>query len=472
MMATRLAGTGLAGTGLGRIGAAALVALALAPALATQAPAESLGDAMISAYRNSHLLEQNRAVLRAADEDVAVSVSSLRPVLSFVATGKAVTNAYRGSSTLGNNLYGQIGLQAQMTLYDFGRSQAAIAAAKETVLATSQALVNVEQQVLLSAVTAYMNVRNAEEVVVLNQGNLRVLTQELRAAQDRFEVGEITRTDVAQAQAALAAARSQLTSGQGQLAIAREAYKAATGHYPARLAAPPRAPATSRTLDAAVAIAQHNHPQILQAQHQVKAADFSAARAKAGIRPSLSATAQYGSDNGGNQGGTASLTLSQPIYSGGQISALYRKALAGGDQARAGLLQTSVGITQGVGNAWAQLQVARASIVAYDQQIRAAQTAYDGVREEAKLGSRTTLDVLNAEQSLLNAKASRITAGTNEYIAVYTLLSSMGLLTVNHLKLGIPTYDAEAYYNAVKHAPATSVQGRRLDKVLKTIGRN
>ncbi|MFC2966800.1 TolC family outer membrane protein [Acidimangrovimonas pyrenivorans] len=450
---------------LGRAGAAALLVMTMAPG----AWAETLSDAMISAYRNSHLLEQNRALLRTSDEDVAVAVSGLRPTLGIAATGRAVTTA--SASTLFNNLYGQLGLQASMTVYDFGRTKAAIAAAKETVLATRQALVNVEQQVLLGAVTAYMNVRNAEETVVLNQGNVRVLNQELKAAQDRFDVGEITRTDVAQAEAALAAARSQLTAARGQLATAREAYKAAVGHYPGRLAAPPRAPATAKSLTDAVAVAQHNHPQILQAKHQVKAADLSVARAKAGIRPTLSATAEYGTDSGGNKGGSATLTLSQPLYAGGQISALYRKAVAAADQARAGLLQTGVSVTQGVGNAWSQLQVARASITAYNQQIRAAQTAYDGVKEEAKLGSRTTLDVLNAEQSLLNAKASRITAGTNEYIAVYTLLSSMGLLTADHLKLGIPTYDPAAYYNAVKNAPATSVQGKRLDKLLKSIGK-
>ena len=160
----------------------------------------------------------------------------------------------------------------------------------------------------------------------------------------------------------------------------------------------------------------------------------------------------------------------QTIYAGGELSALYRKALAGQDQSRASLGQTTVAVLQNVGNAWANLAVYAASIEAGDQQIRAAQTAFDGVREEATLGARTTLDVLNAEQELLDARAARLQAEAGRYLAVYQVLSSMGLLTVDHLNLGIATYDPEAYYNAVKDAPATSSQGKRLDRILEKIG--
>lgn len=449
---------------LGRLGA-----VAVAMTLALPASAETLADAMISAYRNSHLLEQNRAVLRAADENVAINVSSLRPTL-----GLAATETYSDPAsfmTLNKNLYGTLGLQASMTLLDFGRSRAAIDGAKQSVLATRAALVGVEQQVLLGAVTAYMNVRNAQEVVYLNDGSVRVLRQQLKAARDRFEVGEITRTDVAQAEAALAAAHSKLVAAQGQLAMAREAYKASVGHYPGKLSAPPKAPAIPRKLKDAVAIAQHDQPALKQAQYQVKAAEYAVKRAKAQVRPTLSATAQYGVNSLSIAQLQGVLTLSQPIYAGGKISALYRQALAQEDQNKAGLLQAAVQVTQNVGNAWAQLAVARSSITAYDEQIRAAKTAYTGVQEEAKLGSRTTLDVLNAEQLLLDARASRVTAGTSEYVAVYQLLASMGLLTAKHLGLGVPSYDPTAYYNAVKSAPATSVQGRALDRVLKSMGK-
>jgi outer membrane protein len=162
--------------------------------------------------------------------------------------------------------------------------------------------------------------------------------------------------------------------------------------------------------------------------------------------------------------------LTQTLYAGGGPSSLYRQSLASRDQARAALNQTAATVLQAVGAAWFNIDVAKANIAASDRQIRSAQTAYDGVREEAKLGSRTTLDVLNAEQELLSAKTARLSAQSSYSIGVYTLLSRMGLLTTEHLNLGIPTYDPEAYYNAVKNAPATSSQGKRLDRVLKAIG--
>jgi outer membrane protein len=163
--------------------------------------------------------------------------------------------------------------------------------------------------------------------------------------------------------------------------------------------------------------------------------------------------------------------VNQTLYAGGRLSSIYRQALAGRDQARAGLHQTVAQIGQGVGAAWANLTAASASIEASDRQVRAAQTAFEGVREEARLGARTTLDVLDAEQDLLAARTNRVSAEATRVVQVYALLSAMGLLTADHLGLGIPTYDPAAYYNAVKDAPATSAQGRALDRVLEAIGK-
>lgn len=447
---------------------AAASALAL---LATQGQAETLTDALVMAYRHSHLLEQNRAVLRAADEGVALSVATLRPVVNFIASGQVQNPAT--TSTYGNNLYGSLALSATMTLYDFGRTRSAIESAKETVLATREGLVGVEQQVLLSAVSAYLGVLQNLQTVSLQQSNQNVLQQELKATQDKFDVGEVTRTDVAQAQAALAAAKAGLVAAQGNLAVARESYKAATGSYPGNLAPVPRAPAIASNLAAAQSIALREHPSLLQAQHQVAAADWAVKRAADGTLPTISADAKVGIDNKSNQGQSLALTLTQPIYYGGQLSAAYRQAAAQADQSKAALMQTSVTVQQNVDNAWSQLAVARASIAANQEQVRAAQVAADGTREEAKLGSRTTLDVLSAEQTLLNAQVSLVTAQTNESLAVYNLLSSMGLLTADHLKLGVPSYDPAAYYNAVKNAPAAlSPQGKALDRIMKRVGGN
>ncbi|MCB2117522.1 MAG: TolC family outer membrane protein [Rhodobacteraceae bacterium] len=449
---------------LPRLLAATLCSAAL---MAGAARSETLADALISAYKNSNLLEQNRAVLRAADEDVADAVSALRPVLQWVANVQQYDTRQRGAARDAS-----IGLQGQMTLLDFGRNRLGVEIAKETVLATREALIGVEQDVLLAAVQAFFDVRSASENVANNQNSVRVVSEFLRATQDQFDVGEVTRTDVAQAQARLAASRAGLAAAEGTLVVARESYRAATGHYPGPLANAPRPPALPKSPDEASATALRNHPGILQAQHMAKVADLGISAAAAARMPELTGSVGITHYDGTGDDAAAEIELSQTIYAGGKLSAAHRKALAQRDQARAALLQASVGVSQGVGNAFAAIEIARAQISATDRQIEAAQIAYDGVREEAKLGARTTLDVLDAEQELLDARAARITAVADLQVANYSLLSAMGLLTAEHLNLGIPTYDAEAYYNAVKKAPSTSLQGKSLDRVLQAIGKN
>ena len=436
--------------------------------------AETLADALIAAYRNSNLLEQNQAILRAADEDVAQAVASLRPVVAFVADGQfgySQTLLDSGISVSNDGLFANYSVLAEMTLFDFGRTQLAIEAAKETVLATREALIAIEQQVLLAAVSAFVDVRLQQEIVSLRENNVRVITEQLRAAQDRFDVGEVTRTDVAQAEARLAEARANLVVAQGDLAIARENYRAATGNYPGVLSAPPAPPRTAATLDAARSVALRTHPSIRQAQREVQAAELNVARARANMKPTIAAQAQLSVDHDNLQENGVGINFNQTIYSGGALSSALRQAMANRDASFAGLKQRGVEVAEAVGIVWSNLDVADASIAATEQQISAAQIAFDGVREEASLGARTTLDVLDAEQDLLDARAARLSALAQRYIGIYQLLASMGLLTVDHLALGIPTYDPAAYYNAVRRAP-TSIQGRKLDRIMKSIGSN
>ncbi|WP_420022786.1 TolC family outer membrane protein [Cereibacter azotoformans] len=448
--------------------------------MASAAQAETLADALISAYRNSNLLEQNRALLRATDEDVAIAVAALRPVVQFVAESTYSFQRVRDNPPQGGpaqrfnveDLNSSIALTASMTLYDFGRNALAVEAAKESVLATREALLQVEQNVLLDAVDAYVRVQLAQSIVNLRRNNLGLIEQELQAAEDRFEVGEVTRTDVSQAQAALAASRSDLTSAEGDLVVAREAYKAAVGRYPGDLAPRPTPPRTAASVEAARQVALRTHPQVRQAQRQVAAADLNVARAKAAMKPTINGEARVGLNDEGRESAAVGLALRHTLYAGGELSALFRQSLANRDAQKANLLQVGVNIAQNVGNAWSTVQVATAAIAAGDEEVRAARTAFEGVREEATLGARTTLDVLNAEQDLLDAQADRLTAEAQRYVGIYQVLASMGLLTVEHLNLGIPTYDPAAYYNAVKNAPATSAQGKRLDRVLQSIGRN
>ncbi len=447
----------------------ASVLLLAAPSVAS---GETLADAMISAYRHSGLLEQQRALLRAADEDVAVAVSGLRPTINY-----ALSETWKNTQPFpGDSLTLSASLTAQLVLYDFGRSDLRIRLARENVLATREMLVSVEQKVLLRAVSAFLNVRSAAETAALQASNVRLITEELRAARDRFEVGEITQTDVSLAEARLAAARAAEAAANGQLIIAREEYKAATGHYPGTLSAPPTPPVAVKTLDEARALAVRRHPDMLTAQRNVTIAEMNVELALAAMKPTLSANAS--ATVSAPRGGTTTyanqlgVTLSGPIYQGGRLSALYRRAQAQRDAARAGLHVTRAGIEQGVSNAWAALAIAAASIEANQRQIRATTVALRGTREELSLGSRTTLDVLNAEQTLLDARAGAITAQSDQYLAAYQLLAAMGLLTAEHLQLGIATYDPEAYFDAVKNAPVHQVspQGERLDAVIEALG--
>lgn len=445
--------------------AAAVSVLALAAAL--PASAESLADALVAAYTSSKILDQNEALLRAADEDVAGSVASLRPVISFLGQS---TYSDPPSSGLTSNLRTTYSLVAQWTLLDFGRRRLGVEIAKETVLATREALRGLEQKILLQAVDAFVNVRLQSEIVALRQSNVRLIGEELKAAKDRFEVGEVTRTDVALAEARLASAQSGLVAAQGDLTTSRERYKAVTGAYPGNLSSLPKLPATPKSLDEARTLALATHPDILQAQRQVTVADLGLQAARAERMPTLKGEASLTQlEQLDIDSKSLSLTLTQPLYTGGAIASGQRAAFANKEAAQAALAQSAITVAEAVGNAWSAVDVAQASISAGNQQITAAQTAFDGVKEEATLGARTTLDVLDAEQELLNARAQKLTAEAQRYVGVYNLLASMGLLSVEHLKLGVPVYDPATYYNAVKQAPI-SVQGKALDRIMKKSG--
>ncbi len=444
----------------------AAAVLAMVAAVAMPATGETLSDALVSAYKNSKVLDQNEALLRAADEDVAGAVSQLRPVISFVA--KAQYNDPLVS--FAGNLQRTYSLVAQWTLLDFGRRQLRVEIAKETVLATREALRALESRVLLQAVDAYVNVQLQSEIVALRQSNVRLIGEELKASKDRFEVGEVTRTDVALAEARLASAQSGLVSAQGDLSTARERYKAVTGTYPSKLQTLPKLPATAKSLDAAREQALSAHPNILQAQREVTVADLGVQLARAAHYPTVNAEAGLSRNPANDAESTAlSLTVNQTLYAGGGIASDERAALANKEASQAALAQAGITVAENVGNAWSAVNVAAASITAGSQQVTAAQAAFNGVKEEADLGARTTLDVLDAEQALLDARAQRLTAEAQRYVGVYNLLSTMGLLSVEHLNLGVPVYDPATYYNSVKKAPI-SVQGKALARIMGKIG--
>jgi outer membrane protein len=367
-----------------------------------------------------------------------------------------------------------------MVLYAGGARTSARQGAVETVNATRQQLVALEQQVLLDAVTAYLEVWEAQQVVAVREANVRVLTQQLRAARDRFEVGEDTRTDVAQAEAQLATARSNLAAAQGTLEIAREIFNLAVGRYPNGLGGPGGLPHLPRTEEEAGRLARQEHPAVRALQHEVAAAEFAVEEARGATRPQLtldlSASEVFESPNPLQEGSGASigLTLTQPIYRGGQLGSFERQALAQVEAVRAALNRQVQINLQAVGTAYARLGIATAQIQASDQRIRAAELAFEGVREEAALGARTTLDVLDAEQDLLEARISRIEAEADLYASAYGILAAAGLMTVRQLDLQVPEYDVEAYGAAFPGGTprVMSPQGERLDSLLQSIGRD
>lgn len=428
------------------------------------AKAETLRDSLVAAYLNSNLLEQNRALLRATDEDVAIALSALRPQVSATST---ISQSDRASNFGGGSLTSSVELGISLLLYDSGRTKLGVEAAKETVLAARAQLLNLEQQVLLNAVGAYLGVLRDARVVSLRDNNLRLITQELRAARDRFDVGEVTRTDVAQAEARLAQARGDLAEARGNLAISGELYKATVGKAPGALSAIRTLPPLPNAVGEARAIGERTHPAIKQAQRQIRANELNAARARAAVKPTINLSASAGHNSGIDNNSSVGLQMTVPIYQGGQLKALERKALAQVHASRAGLNQTVLEVRQSVGESWSQLAIANAQLEASERQIRAAQVAFNGVREEAKLGARTTLDVLDAEQLLFDARTNRVVFETQVYAAAYQLLSSMGLMTVSNLKLPVKQYDPAEYYNAVKSAPVPRTkQGEKLDRIL------
>ena len=453
-----------------------LLSTALAATLALgpdRLMAETLADALVKAYQTSPLLESSRAALRSLDEGVPQARADRRPQVG--AEIGANTNA--SPEDFSQQLYDlSAGLNASLLLLDNGQTRAAVEAARYRVAAGRADLKGVEQLVLFDAVTAYVNVRRDEEFVRLAQTDVERLQETLRATQNRFDVGEVTRTDVSQAESRLAESRSTLVAAQGALEIAREAYRAAVGVPPQNLTPPPPLPALPPNVDEAVALAVQRNPEIIAAQYNERVAVYDVDRAMAARGPSVSATASVGVQRGnqfqfdvetwdGDAFGAVGIEGSMPLYTGGRNASLVRQAQAILDQRRFELQDTGRAVTEDTASAWAELQVARASIIARREQAEAARIAAEGVSEEARLGARSTLDVLDADQERLEAEAEIVRALANEYVAGYAVLRQVGLLTVKHLGLGIETYEPDDYYARVQSAPSGGYYTSVVDRI-------
>ena len=461
-----------------RIGAhcAALAAWAFSPA-----QGETLPEALASAYRASNLLESSRALVRIQDESVARAVAGLRPAINLVATAEgreSSSSAQGGPSGSGASLNGTMRLTLDLLLSDGGRQRLAVAAAKEGVLAARQTLAESEQSVILGAATAYYDVLRYSRLLELERNNFVLIETELDAARNRFQLGAITRTDVSAVEARLAAARSGVALRDGELAIARESYRLSVGEYPGALSAPTSLPALPASVDEAIAVANENHPSIRRARHASAAADLNLQQAETALNPrislggsvSLQRDLERWSGSGSNTG-TISLTANMPLYQGGTNMSLLRQGLAAAQQARFDLLQSARATEQRVAAAWARLEISSASIGARREQVESAQLSYNGMREEAALGLRSTLDVLDAEQRLRAARTDLVAAETDRDLAAYALLAAMGMLTAESLSLEVEIYDPQANYDRVESAPVKNERRMLFEKITSRAGR-
>ncbi len=417
--------------------------------------AMSLSEALVASYNNSGLLDQNRALLRAADENTIIASSALLPIVSWAAnfSGNWTETETSGSATSEVIWRGSVGLNSSLTIFDGGSNKLAADATKQNVLATRQGLIALEQRVLRGAVSAFMGVLEGRETVRLRENNYSVIEEELTAAKDRYEVGEITRTDVALAEARLASSASSLSAAKGLLVQAEAVFKNAVGTLPLDLLPPKEMPVVPTKIEDALSIASSSHPELRQLQYQIKASELTLKRVKASSKAKVTLNGDIGLSDSDAQSDTLQasigLQFSGTIYQGGSISAKERQALANLQAVRSSLHVQIDTVEQTISSAYAMLEVSKASRAAIEKQIEAAEVAFNGVKEEAFLGARTTLDVLNAEQELLDAKSQLITAIYDEYLVAFDVLSASGLLTVEHLNLPVARYDPEEYYKSI-----------------------
>jgi len=432
-------------------------------AASTAAPfAQSLDQALVNAYFANPTINAQRAAVRVVDEQVPQALAGYRPQVFGNAQAdleRTRTQSPAGTTKTGPNYPRGYGVTAQQNIFNGFQTGNLVRSAESQVLAARETLRNTEQNVLLDAVSAYMNVIRDAAIVQLQQQNVQALNEQLRATNDRFQVGELTRTDVAQAQARLRAAESQLSAAQANLNASRAAYRRDIGSDPGALK--PASPYTKlqiASLDAAIAEAFGKHPAIQATRHGVDTAQLQVKVAEGSLLPTLNleASAQRFSDPSpgvyNNLDMTAGLRLTVPLYQGGAEYSRVRQAkeLTGQRQLESDVIRDQV--RAAVIQSWGLVSATRFQVEAAQAQVAAAEIALNGVREEYRVGQRTTLDVLNAQAELVTARSALITAQRDRVVASYSLLSSVGRLSIVELKLAQQnqTYQPEVHYDQVR----------------------
>jgi outer membrane protein len=444
--------------------ASAVLLAAIQPATAQ----ESLLGALGRAYTNTPELNAARANLRAVDESVPQALSGFRPRVSATAdVGRTYnetisvnrTNRVINGRTHASDVFSPrgVGLQVDQTLFNGFRTENSTRAAESRVLGARETLRNTEQNVLLNAATAYMNVLRDTALLNLQRNNVEVLEEQLRQTRDRFRVGEVTRTDVAQSEARLAQARSQASVAEGNLRASIATYRQRVGVEPKRLSpAQPVEKLLPASIEAAVQLSQREHPAIIASLHGVDQQQLQVKVVEGELSPTvtLSGTLAKRWENTASDQETYSASvvarLSVPIYEGGQVYSRVREAKQTLGERRIQVDQQRDVVRQAVIASWSGLISAKAQIQASQAQVAAAEIALAGVREEAKVGQRTTLDVLNSQQELLTARSNLVTAQRDRVVASYNVLAATGRLSAQVLSLRTATYNPRVHYDQVR----------------------
>ena len=454
-------------------GAVGGLALGIAPALA--APPATLTDALVDAYYNNPTLQEQRAALRQTDEEVPAALSGWRPTVTFQGQLGRVTGVEKYATTGINPLTNLPVTQhtrvpengtekiAQLTvtqpIYDGGKTTSQTRQAKNDVYAARAQLLSQEQTVFYSVVQAYVSVVTDQKLLELQNNNEQVMRQQVHDTKAQFNLGEITMTSVAQAQASLAQAEQQVNVAQGNLEIARENFRQLVGEYPASDLAPPQ-PLVLPVNDTAqaAALALRNNPDVIAAEFTDASAKDAVDVAFAALMPQLSLQAS-GYDESGSSGQNifqrgASFTgqLTVPLYQGGQEYSAIRAARAKEQQAFAAILVAQRKAYENAAQAWEGMTASRGAVLAANAEIKANAIALDGTEREELVGTRTTLDVLNAQQSLLNAQVQQVQNISQMVNYSYNIALAIGRLTAKDLNLPVQEYDDQKYYEAVKFA--------------------
>jgi len=458
-----------------------VVALALSAVAAWAGPvrADTLAEAIFRAYQSNPTLQSQRYELRALDDAYVRAHAGLRPSAELQITGDYVDNR-AGDATQALRLVsdplagrrlesnqGQARIVIEQPLYSGGQASGAIDLAALRIRAGRAALRGAEGDLILQVIAAYADVRRDLEGLAVRRANLAALERQLDIVQARQEAGEVTRTDVAQAQAQLEAVRTQITLAQVQLQASRAGYAALVGDDPGELEPEPQLPLLPDGLEIAFDLAEADNPDLAQAKLTEQQSRRQADLAKSAGRVAVSARTSYGSTGelapfyaqDQDVAWTASISVTKPLYAGGAYQASYHEALNRNGADRLRLEAARRQVIQNVLSAWNQAAAGRANIKVQKAQVSAAQVAFDGMSEEFRVGQRSTLDVLVAEQNLREAQLALLGSRRDAYVAEAALLRQIGRLEVRALAQGAPLYDPSAHLRDVKSDGAVPWEG-------------